>query len=418
MSASNAIDFSDYVSDPAAYDQAEVKADQFDEFYAPTDSFFAQEVREHLASLGLVFRYAENWHIPRGVKPTLTRFSFEKMAEVPATESDYNCEPSDEKRAQYYTWSASEFTSVTATTSVNCGADPMAGTALLAPSANYCDFDPLTLTLVESKSPAPIPNIKVGNTQGDLVCGVLALDKFGKPTNTYAKWFIASQQMLHAVRLMRFQVHDAFKGKTEEQLRGEYMRGNKLATNAFGRWAFSVAARQVETTDYVNGIKTMKVASLTKEEWTAEARKRMWVLRHETATRQYYHIWAAWVLMVRWGEMPNYHNYPMCYQNLKRSADPRPVATMKQINWFAKTELSKYHVVGDKTQLAISLFDAGGNNVDEERRVDFDPANIAGWHLPPGWIYAAESEDVLYDADPLAEAKVGSIEQTFGTPCV
>jgi len=127
---------------------------------------------------------------------------------------------------------------------------------------------------------------------GDLVCMVVSPPTHKRKNLEASFWFTCSEQFLRAWTLLMYDEHPSFEAKGEEpRMRERYMSGNRLNTNSFLKYV--LAHRQTRT-------------ALDRE----EAQIRYYRLRHEYVSKRWCHVYAAMVLLGRYGEIPTYQNVP------------------------------------------------------------------------------------------------------------
>jgi len=164
---------------------------------------------------------------------------------------------------------------------------------------------------------------------GDLLCIFISNDNecyySGSRENIRAdKWFIASNQFLHAWTAIMYDRHETFDklvgSKTapadfEKILRKKLFSGNHLTTNGWRKFNQALAAE----------------GKVMTEEQSIE---RYWHLRSEYASRKWVDIWAAVVLLARYGEIPGPMNVPNTLDNgPKRTAWDLPNAFISNVTW-------------------------------------------------------------------------------------
>lgn len=128
---------------------------------------------------------------------------------------------------------------------------------------------------------------------GDLVCMEVQPPTKGRKNPEAKFWMTCSEQFMRMWTLVMYDTHASFEaGGAEPRMREKYMSGNRLATNGFLKWC--LAHRQ-------NNILPD----------AAEAKKRFWRLRTEYVSKKWVHLYAAIVLLARYGEFPTPKNVPM-----------------------------------------------------------------------------------------------------------
>jgi hypothetical protein len=136
---------------------------------------------------------------------------------------------------------------------------------------------------------------------GDLVCGLIAKDKYARKNPTFRFWFTCSEQFLHAWTAIRYAEHETLDKLVtrpisdvfdhEAEVRKALFRGNKLCTNSYRKW-----------------MRANKECGVAFDQ--AEAEKRYYSLRCERNAVDHVHIYAALVLILRYREVPNNTNIP------------------------------------------------------------------------------------------------------------
>ncbi len=164
---------------------------------------------------------------------------------------------------------------------------------LFASSFRECDIDPVTLSLIAKQSATAIPH------KGDLICGVAKPATADDRLPFFSQWFVCSEQFLRAYTMIMYVEHTSFAayGDDETQLRRKMFSGNRLCSNSYRKWAL---------TRQMNGALIDPI----------EMRKRFYHQHHEEASKKYPHLWAALVLIARYGEMPTSSGTSNVPQNL------------------------------------------------------------------------------------------------------
>jgi hypothetical protein len=237
------------------------------------------------------------------------------------------------------------------------------GEPILFHSQNYSEFDIEKMEFANCVNFVPPRN---GNGDGtlasDIICGTV--DRTDKGL-VYTKWFNCSEQFLRAWTAIMYEQHESFP---EKDLRKWLYSGNRLTTNSYYKWLLShYEMKEVEeftlpddfvqnlndpniaysnlsryymaTSDYktlddidqhssdiaaFSGLNQYSVSLLnknlvkvkrsnlvlTKQIDCDEKMKRFYRLRTEHASRSWLHIYAALVLLVRYGEYPTDDNRP------------------------------------------------------------------------------------------------------------
>ena len=145
---------------------------------------------------------------------------------------------------------------------------------------------------------------------GDLVCGCVGHNVKGY---AFTQWFICSDQFFHAWTAAMYPDCEALRRNPtddESKIHRYLMSGNRLCTNSYLK--------------YQEGCKDSNVDFSIEER-----RKRFYALRTEIYSISYVHVYAALVLMIRYGEVPNEHNVP---NNLNQ--DPKLKAWVLPEHWL------------------------------------------------------------------------------------
>lgn len=130
----------------------------------------------------------------------------------------------------------------------------------------------------------------------DLICGKIKRNEDGDLY--YDVWFICSEQFLYAWTSIMYHRHPSFSKRTrtfepdETSIRKMLMTGNRLCTASYKKWLLSI---DHEPPKY-------------------EIDQRYYRLRTEPSSKNFVHIYAALVLVLRYRELPNDTNFPV---NLK-----------------------------------------------------------------------------------------------------
>lgn len=140
--------------------------------------------------------------------------------------------------------------------------------------------------------------------EGDLLCIWLSNETIRSCQDTVLEadaWFIASEQFLRAHTLILYDWHDSFKSlipkntpveKREEALRRKLFIGNNLMTNGWLKHSLALDESEL----------------LPME--PTESYEKYWHLRSEPASRNWVDVYAALILMARYGEVPTSDNVP------------------------------------------------------------------------------------------------------------
>lgn len=125
----------------------------------------------------------------------------------------------------------------------------------------------------------------------DLVCGFVHNTDKGL---AFTKWMICSEQFFRAWTAIKYPDHESLSkkvGDDDQKIRRYLMSGNRLCTNSYFKWRLGMADQELVPT-------------------IEEQRTRMYVLRTEPTSRDYVHVYAALVLLIRYGELPDDTNVP------------------------------------------------------------------------------------------------------------
>lgn len=150
-------------------------------------------------------------------------------------------------------------------------------------------FNHETFTLV------PSDKSRINGTppkHGDFVCFIRKIVDLpsGKRKVVY-RWFTCTPQLMRMWRMIFLTSHKSFKSNDENRIREYAMSGNRLCVNAYKKWFLS---------QYQNS----RIPDVLS------AAERFHVIRTEPHTREFVHIYAAVVLMLRYGEYPSLDNIP------------------------------------------------------------------------------------------------------------
>jgi hypothetical protein len=168
---------------------------------------------------------------------------------------------------------------------------------------------------------------------------VLAKDKRGYLLAS--NWFICSHQFLHFWRAIMFEDHPSFKHSDEEKRKKWLMSGCRLMCNGYLKW--QEILQTVESSkigDHISHLKPraripvhgnslverssdkhpeMENLLSTCPTCCDEIKKRYWVMRTECESQNYVHIYAALVLIGKYGEIPSHDFIPNNCENIADS---------------------------------------------------------------------------------------------------
>jgi hypothetical protein len=134
----------------------------------------------------------------------------------------------------------------------------------------------------------------------DLICGKV---EKGEKGYFFSQWFICSDQFMRMWTAILYPECLALGERDDDEfVRRRLMSGNRLCTNSYLK--------------YLNGCKDSRI-----EFELEERRKRYYALRTESPSIDYVHVYAALVLIIKYGEYPNEDNVP---NNL--NSDPKLLA--------------------------------------------------------------------------------------------
>lgn len=154
-------------------------------------------------------------------------------------------------------------------------------------------------------------------------------------------WFIVSEQFLRAHTLIMYDWHDSFDSlipkntpieKREEALRRKLFIGNNLMTNGWLKHKLSLEQ---------SGMSPME---------TKESLEKYWHLRSEPASRNYVDVYAALVLMARYGEAPTAFNVPN-----NNNDGPKRTQWSLPPNFLAKFQLETVPIPQSQMNIQITL---------------------------------------------------------------
>jgi len=154
---------------------------------------------------------------------------------------------------------------------------------------------------------------------GDLVCGLVMRGQ----NPSYKSWFTCSEQFFRTWTSIMYEEHESLSrkcGDDEAQIRRYLMSGNRLCTNGFRKWTLGCQQSVVESD-------------------SEELSKRFYRLHTENVSREWVHVYAALVLMMRYRELPDSRNVP-------NNLDSSPKMTRWDLpeGWVDKL-VSKYNLL-------------------------------------------------------------------------
>nr|QBK86268.1 MAG: uncharacterized protein LCMAC102_00630 [Marseillevirus LCMAC102] len=154
------------------------------------------------------------------------------------------------------------------------------GIKFMCLSEHYAEIDSMTFQFIK-KSCTVLPQV------GDLVCMSI-----NPSSGVVESWFTCSEQFMRMWTVLMFQNHPSFEARGREpRMRERLMSGNRLNTNSFLKW--NLAHEQ-------SGVQI-------DQEQSSDRYVRM---RTEEVSRKWIHIYPAFVLMMRYGELPTNQNIP------------------------------------------------------------------------------------------------------------
>lgn len=229
---------------------------------------------------------------------------------------------------------------------------------------------------------------------GDLICGLLETSNSSRRPK-FSCWFNCSEQFLRAWTLLMYKHHESYRGQSDSRLKSRGMSGNRLCTNTFLKWYLSFRDND---------------RTLSQE----EADKRYYHLRSEKVSKDWVHVYAALVLMVRWGELP-------CKYNIPANRDNSPkLHTWNLPKHFVSSFLKKWTPLQPQTfdfedwdSLDASVFekraeipkDTSKEEVPNFSLEDFPPLSSDTISSTESWADIVEAE----------EAEMADVE-SFGSP--
>ena len=188
---------------------------------------------------------------------------------------------------------AEAFNFITLGNTVRRESDRFPGVSIQGFSQHFCEFDVEGGTFALKKVGSMTPPRK-----GDLICG-LAHSRGKGNIPAFNHWFLCSEQFLHAwTALMYPEPHETLCARAnmnielEDSVRSFLMSGNRLSTSTYRKWLMSEPGTDKEG----------KVVPIDRSE--EEHARRFYHLRTENASQTHVHLYAALVLMGRYGEAP------------------------------------------------------------------------------------------------------------------
>lgn len=171
--------------------------------------------------------------------------------------------------------------------------DVYQGEEIWASSKDRCEVDPVTLRFVKAKGHSPRISQRMAPEADDPMSLVVGLVARQGGRLVYTHWAIASFQMIWAVLLGLYPDEEVpFRQdeyKSPETSRIYWTSGNRGCSNEFRRILYSE-----------------KHSGTPLSEEDAHKHFKISVTGADT----YCHVWAMWILMVRYGEMPSQGNIP------------------------------------------------------------------------------------------------------------
>lgn len=159
-------------------------------------------------------------------------------------------------------------------------------------------------------------NASVPPKVGDLVCLIADKPSRGRKNPEARYWMTCSEQFMRMWTLIMHDEHPTFK-KEGDALRRHCMSGNRLMTNSYKKWLMSHQQNRIP---------------IGRE----EAQTRFYASSVEFVAKNWVHVYAALVLMARYGEIP-------CSTNVPQNLDDGP--NMNQWNLpknFVETMLKDF----------------------------------------------------------------------------
>src|SRR5579862_2483818 len=171
------------------------------------------------------------------------------------------------------------------------------------------------------------------------------------PQNRYInadKWFVASEQFLRAWTAVMYDNHETFykwfPANTEEInpaiLREKFLSGGRLMTNSFRKHYLSCIDNKKEITQ-------------------SDVKQKFWYLRTEYASCQYVDIYAAIVLLAKYGELP-------CILNVPNNKDSENRRLSWDLPFNFISNLFNACMKGDISEIKIINYEKWKNFVDSD----------------------------------------------------
>jgi hypothetical protein len=242
---------------------------------------------------GLVFRKIER--VMLDGKGTQKYFYHSPNSCEEISEADYKQLPASERKERTEIRYDGSYTLATQSTCAFPAHDVFARNVIFAYSSGFSDISPKDLVLVPKNSKeSPLPTEANGKAHEEdpksLICGKVQYN----PRNgkyEFVNWFIASSQFMRAVMCMLYPEADIPIKQNEYRKdpaaqRAWLFGGNRLRTNTFRSQVYPLKQEEI----------------LLSEEETDAVYTRFF---GEEAGLHNCHIWAMWVLMVKYGELPS-----------------------------------------------------------------------------------------------------------------
>jgi hypothetical protein len=226
--------------------------------------------------------------------------------------------------------------------------------------------------------------------KGDLICGLVLFNE-KLQSASFRFWFVCSEQFLRAWTAIMYEKHEALskKGDSEERIRQVLMSGNRLATNSFRKWI--KALEQTPKTPENNHF---------WDNYEAEKKEKYYRLRTETISRDYVHIYACLVLIIRYGELPCKYNIPVNYGN-----NPNMTEWDLPQGWLDKI-MKRYSVI--KTGTKIVEIQKNERQNEEIKELIQTEEKISRQFMAEGSVMplGADFESQLSEQNPIIEETI------------
>jgi hypothetical protein len=213
-----------------------------------------------------------------------------------------------EKKENHLQYEYKSFSGITTTKNIRSN-DKYAYEVIHFSSDTFSELDIENGTFEFVQAPTKIPPrqqryINEKFVYSDLICGIV--DSRNKELH-YTHWFICSEQFLRMWTAIMYSDHQIFhtsnfvpssvdKEDFENKLYNRLMSGNRLCTNSFRKWIMILGEDSQETQELFQ------------------------VLRTEKISIQWCHVYAALVLIARYGELPTSdpkeHNIPFTHDGI------------------------------------------------------------------------------------------------------